>query len=73
VDFVDTDVKLEADTARAYVTAEVTSRDPQTDEERRDSREAVVSLVKRDAWVVSAVELRDHATAGEPAPPPSRP
>ena len=59
--------------ARAYVTAEVTSRDPRTDEETRDSHEAVLSLVRRDEWVVSAVELRDRVTAAEPAPPPSRP
>jgi hypothetical protein len=73
VDFIDTDVKLEADMARAYVTAEVTSRDPRTDEQTRDSREAVLSLVRRDEWVVSAVELRDHVTEAEPAPPPSLP
>jgi hypothetical protein len=73
VDFVDTDVKLEADTARAYVTAEVTARDPRTDAQTRDSHEAVLSLVRRDEWVVSAVELRDRVTAAEPGPPPSRP
>jgi hypothetical protein len=73
VDFIDTDVKLEDDMARAYVTAEVTSRDPRTDEQTRDSHEAVLSLVRRDKWVVSAVELRDRVTAAEPAPPPSRP
>ena len=74
LDFVDTDVKLEADTARAYVTAQVTTRDPRTGEQTRDSREAVLSLVRRDGvWLVSVAELRDPATAEEPAPPPSRP
>ena len=74
VDFVDTDVKVDADTARAYVTAEVTTRDPRTDEQTLDSREAAaVPGQARGEWVVSAVELRDHAKAAEPAPPPSRP
>jgi len=74
VDFVDVDVKVEADTARAYATAEVSTRDPRTDERTLDTREAQLSLLKRDGiWVVSAVELRDHAKAEEPAPPPSRP
>ena len=65
---------MDADTARAYVTADVTTRDPATGEQTLDSREAQLSLVKRDgAWVVSEAELRDHAKAEEPAPPPSRP
>lgn len=72
--FVDTDVKLEADTARAYTTAEVTTRDPRTGEQTLDSRETVLSLVRRDGvWLVSVVELRDLAKGEEPAPPPSRP
>ena len=74
VDFVDVDVKVEADTARAYATAEVSTRDPRTDEPTLDAREAQLSLLRRDGvWLVSAVELRDHAKAEEPAPPPSRP
>lgn len=73
VSFVDTDVKLDADTARVYTTAEVTTRDPQTGEQTLDSREAVLALVRRDGlWLVSAVELRDPARAEELAPPPSR-
>jgi hypothetical protein len=74
VNFVDTDVKLDADTGRAYTTAEVTMRDPRTGEQTLDSREAVLGLVRRDGlWLVSVVELRDPAKAEEPAPPPSRP
>jgi hypothetical protein len=73
VNFVDTDVKLDADTARAYTTAEVTTSDPQTGEQTLDSREAVLALVRRDGvWLVSGVELTDHAKAEEPGPPPSR-
>jgi hypothetical protein len=73
IDFVDVDVKLDGESARAYVTAEVTTHEPGSNERTFDSREAVVSLVKRDAWVVSEVELKDRATAEEPGPPPSRP
>lgn len=74
VDFVDVDVKVDADTARAYATAEVSTRDPRTNEQTIDAREAQLSLVQRDGvWVVSAAELKDRAKAEEPAPPPSRP
>jgi hypothetical protein len=73
VDFVDVDVKLEGESARAYVTAEVTTHGPGSNERTLDSREAVLSLVKRDAWVVSEVELKDRVTGEEPAPPPSHP
>jgi SnoaL-like domain len=73
VSFVDTDVKLDADTARAYTTAEVTTSDPRTGEQTLDAREAVLELVRRDGlWLVSAVELRDHVKAEELALPPSR-
>jgi len=74
VDFVDVDVKLDGESARAYVTAEVTTREPGSEERTFDSREAVLSVVKRDrGWVVSEVELKDRATAAEPAPPPLHP
>ena len=74
VDFVDVDVKVDAETARAYATAEVSTRDSRTGEQTLDKREAQLSLVKRDGvWVVSGAELTDHAKAEEPAPPPSRP
>jgi len=74
VDFVDVDVKVDADTARAYATAEVSTRDPGSNEQTIDARETQLSLVKRDGvWVVSEAELRDRVKAEEPAPPPSRP
>jgi hypothetical protein len=74
VDFIDVDVKVDADTARAYATAEVSTRDPRTGEQTRDAREAHLWLVNREGlWVVSGVELTDHVKAEEPAPPPSRP
>jgi hypothetical protein len=74
VDFIDVDVKVEDETARAYATAEVTTRNAGTGEQTRDARESQLSLVKRDGvWVVSGVELRDPVKAEEPEPPPSRP
>jgi len=74
VTFVDADVKLEGDAARAYVTVEVTTHNPRTNEQTLDAREAVLSLVRReDLWLVSAAELKDLAKAEEPAPPSSRP
>jgi hypothetical protein len=74
VDFVDVDVKVDGDTARAYATAEVTTRDPRTDEQTLDAREVQLSLVKHGAeWAVSGVELKDRVKAEEPALPPSRP
>jgi hypothetical protein len=74
VDFVDVDVKVDAGTARAYATTEVSTRDPRTGEQTVDAHEARLSLVNRDgAWVVSAAELKDRAKAEAPAPPPSLP
>ncbi len=65
VDFVDVDVRVDSSTtARTMVTAEMTSRDPRTGERILDSREAAMSMVKRDGeWVVSEVEVK------EPTPP----
>ena len=61
VDFVDTDVRVESDdTARAYVTADVTTRDPQTGRQTLDSREVTLSFVKQDGeWLVRAAEVKD--------------
>lgn len=67
VNFVDVDVKIDGDTARAYVTAEVTTRDPRTDGQTVDSRETALSLIRRGGdWLVSEVDVKDP-------PPPSRP
>lgn len=69
VDFVDVDVAVDSKTtARAYVTAEVTSRDPRTSDPVLDSREAAISMVRQDGtWVVSEVDVK------APSRPPSRP
>lgn len=67
VAFVDVDVKIEGETARAYATAELTTREARTDEPAIDSREAMLSLIKREGtWVVNAVDVQDP-------PPPSHP
>jgi hypothetical protein len=66
VDFVDTDVKVDSDsTARAFVTADMTTRDAQTGEQTLDSREAQLSMAYVDGeWVVSDADVKD---------PPQRP
>ncbi len=64
VDFVDADVLVDGDdTARAYVTADVTTRDPQTGRQTLDSRDVTLSFVKRDGeWLVSDAEVKDLPT-----------
>jgi hypothetical protein len=66
VDFVDADVKVDSDsTARAFVTADMTTRDSQTGEQALDSREARLSMTYLDGqWVVNDVDVKD---------PPQRP
>jgi hypothetical protein len=66
VDFVDADVKVDSDsTARAFVTADMTTHDAQTGEPALDSREAQLSLAYLGGdWVVSDVDVKD---------PPQRP
>jgi hypothetical protein len=66
VDFVDADVKLDSDSAaRAFVTADMTTRDPQTGEQTLDSREAQLSMAYLGGeWVVNDVDVKD---------PPQRP
>jgi hypothetical protein len=66
VDFVDTDVKVDSDSsARAFVTADMTTRDAQTGEPALDSREAQLSMAYLDGeWVVNDVDVKD---------PPQRP
>ena len=66
VDFVDTDVKVDSDsTARAFVTADMTTRDAQTGEPLLDSREAQFSMAYLDGeWLVRDVDVKD---------PPQRP
>lgn len=69
VDFVDVDVAVDSSTsARAYLTADLTGRDPRTGERTLDSREATVSMANRNGeWVISEVDVK------EPPTPPSRP
>jgi hypothetical protein len=61
VDFVDADVRVNSDaTARAYVTADATTRDPETGRQTLDSREVTFSFVKQDGeWMVSEAEVKD--------------
>jgi hypothetical protein len=65
VDFVDADVLVSADdTARAYVTADVTTMDPQTGQQALDSRDVTFSFVRRDgSWLVSAADVKDRPKA----------
>ena len=69
VDFVDVDVTVDSDTvARAYVTVDMTTRDPKTGQQTLDSREARLAMVKQEGeWVVSEVDAKD------PPEPPSPP
>jgi len=61
VDFVDSDVLVSSDsTARAYVTADVTTRDPGTGKQTLDSRDVTFSFVWQDGdWLVSEAEVKD--------------
>ena len=60
VDFVDVDVRVNGDTdARAYVSAEVTTRDPQTGQQTLDVHDVTLSFVKQDgAWLVREVDVK---------------
>jgi hypothetical protein len=64
VDFVDADVRVNSgDSARAYVTADVTTRDPRTNRQTLDSREVVFSFVRKDGeWLVRDAEVKESAT-----------
>jgi hypothetical protein len=66
VDFVDVDVRVDSDTAaRAFVTADITSRDSKTGEQALDSEEAQLSITYQDGeWVVSEVDVKER-----PQPP----
>jgi hypothetical protein len=66
VHFVDTQVSVDsADQGRAYLTVEVTTPDRQTGERTIDSREASVTLGRRDGeWVITSAESKQ---------PPPRP
>jgi len=61
VDFVDVDVRVDSNgTARAFVTAEMTTPDPQTGQQSQDSREVVFSFGKKDGdWLIREAEVKD--------------
>ena len=61
VDFVDVDVRVNSDgTARAFVTAEMTTPDPQTGQQTLDSREVAFSFGKQDGdWLIREAEVKD--------------
>jgi hypothetical protein len=61
VDFVDADVRINSDgTARAYVTADVTTRDPATGQQTLDSRDVTFSFVKQDGdWLINQADVKD--------------
>ena len=61
VDFVDVDVRVNSDgTARAFVTAEMTTHEPQSVRQTLDSRDVTFSFVRQDGeWRVSEVEMKD--------------
>ncbi len=65
VDFVDSDVRVDReDTARAFVTAEVSTRDQATGQQSLDSRDVTLSFVKQDGeWLVRDAEVRDLPAA----------
>ena len=58
VDFVDVQITLDSDSsARAYMTVEITARDPATGQPAVDTHEAKATLAKRDdVWVITAAE-----------------
>ncbi len=61
VDFGDADVIVNGDgTARAFVTADVTTRNPQTGAQTLDSRDVTFSFVNQDgSWLVREAEVKD--------------
>jgi len=61
VDFVDADVRVNGDdTARTYVTADVTTRDPATGQQTLDSRDVVFSFAKSNGeWLVREAEVKE--------------
>jgi SnoaL-like domain len=60
VDFVDADVRVDSDdTARAYVTADVTTKNPQTGRQTLDSHDVTLSFVKQDGvWLVREADVK---------------
>jgi len=61
VDFVDVDERVNSDgTARAFVTAQMTTRDPQSGQQTLDSRDVTFSLEKKNGdWLIREAEAKD--------------
>lgn len=60
VDFGDVDVRVSGeDTATAFVTADISARNPQTGEQTLDSRDVTFSFVKQNGeWLVREAEAK---------------
>lgn len=60
VDFSDADVRVSGDdAASAFVTADISTRNPQTGEQTLDSREVTFSFVKQNGqWLVRDAEVK---------------
>ena len=58
VDFVDVQITLDSDaTARAYMTVEITTRDPRTGKPGVEAREAIFGMAEREgSWVITNAE-----------------
>jgi hypothetical protein len=58
---VDVDIRVNADdTARAFVTADATTKDPRTGTQTLDSRDVSFLFVKQDGdWLVKEAEVKD--------------
>jgi hypothetical protein len=61
LDFADVDVRVnDDDTARAFVTADATTKDPRAGTQTLDSRDVTFLLVKQDGdWLVKEAEVKD--------------
>jgi hypothetical protein len=65
VDFVDVDVRVNSDgTARAFVTAEMTTRDPASGQQTLDSHEVTFSLQRQSGeWLISEADVNEASKA----------
>lgn len=61
LDFVDVNIRVNADdTARAFATAEATTKDPRTATQTLDARDVSFLFVKQDGdWLVKEAEVQD--------------
>src|SRR5204862_7484180 len=61
LDFLDVNIRVdEDDTARAFVTADATTKDPRTGAQTLDSRDVSFLFVKQEGeWLVKDAEVKD--------------